>query len=80
MFLDNDLAYGAAHVLSAAHRRLDLAVPVGAFGYLHFSAVIQFQGAVNQRSVALAAGGIDAHSTNLAFISCHWYSSIHVIG
>lgn len=62
------------HVLAAAQRRFNLPVAVGAFGYLDFGAIIELEGAVNERSVAFAAGSVDRHPAFGAFISCHLVS------
>lgn len=62
----------AGHVLTAAHGRLDLAVPVGTFRDVNGAAVRFGQRGVLKLLAALAAGHRpDAHATFLADIDSH---------
>ena len=64
----------ACHVLAAAQWRFNLAVTIWAFGHLHFTTVIEREAIVYQKCIALAASSIDAHSTFIAFVRCHFSS------
>ena len=60
---------GAGHILAAAHRRLDHAVTVRAFGNLNFITRIGGNAAVIEFLVTGAAGhGADAHAAFFAFV------------
>ena len=60
------------HVLTAAERGFDLAVPVWALGDLYFSAIIKFQHIVYQRGITLCTGCIHCHSTLVTFVRGHF--------
>lgn len=63
---------GATHVLTAAERRLDLAVPFRALRDLHFRSVIFGDAVVDEFFRALTTGHrANAHSTLLTTIECH---------
>ena len=65
-------SYRARHVLPTAHRRLDLAVAIGATGNGHRTAAVQGQSVVDQFGVTVSAGdGTDAHATFVAGIDSH---------
>ena len=61
----------AGHVLTTAHRRLDLSMAVRAFRDLHLRTTLEYQAAINKRCIAFPARCIDAHSAFSTFIRCH---------
>lgn len=68
---------GAGHVLTAAERRLDLSMAIRAFGYLHFSTILQFQGTVPEGCIALAASRVNTHPTHFALVCRHFFQSFN---
>ena len=61
----------AGHVDGATHRRLDLAVAIGALGDLYGRSVITLDRVVHERGIARAARCVDGHSAGRAFVGGH---------
>ena len=65
------LPHRAAHVLSAAHGRFDLAMTIGAFGDLDLRPITQFQVIVDQRGIAFGTSRVDRHAAFCTFVGRH---------
>jgi hypothetical protein len=61
----------AAHILAAAHGRLDLSMTIGAFGNLDDGPVIEFQAGVNQGRIAFCASCVHTHAAFFTRVSRH---------
>ena len=64
----------AAHIRTAAHRRLDFTFTFWTFGDLHNSAISQGQIVIDQRFLTIGATGIDPHIAHTTTIRRHFRS------